>query len=275
MEDAEAILASIETDLNSVRQDLVQFSGESTPSIETIRQMFEKHRDSIFDWAQRAVTRKADEPALVRLRSATIELLLWESHSRAEVEKDRNKLLLGLWNCLSESISYQAKSLARGRGKAGYDVDRFDDLMQEGFLYFSGMIEKFKPDNNTMLRTFIQTCYRNRFINIVKKLDREPEAAKAPEMLDKMDPRYLDLYEEAVASEQLEQIEQALERMASQSEEDATRVQAFRLFKLHRKKVDEICLILGQSQGWVSKWVNRIELQLKEEMQAELRTRDK
>lgn len=267
MNSCDDIVRSLTDDWDSVCRDLCSFLDYLTPDKEYLLVLFTESRGIIDSWAStqvERVTKKGENLSVANdaVRKAVIELLLWQLLQNCESKTEQTELQGALWKCLEPKIEGQAKAFAKVRNKCSHHELRHEDLMQEGFLHFRGIIDSYSP-GKSMLRTYASSCYRNRFINIA----HEKAVAGRERSAEQLDFKTDDKQSDQRDGEELERhVNQFLDRLAESNPDEAERVDAFRKHALEGIILDDVRVEMGRSIGWVHKSYNRIQKLLQEEL---------
>lgn len=263
METSSVILQELTSDWKSVHDEVVQLLPAVQPMESELMDIFVENQKFVEGWANR-LSKDQHGNAPTRVRSAVIELLLWSLLRKHDAPELRKELLGALWQTLETDIRFQAEAMVRNLPNPSRRQDQIEQYMQEGFLQFAESMERYDPSNikNTMLRSFVNTFYRSRMINIAKSKVMKKSGTECLSASD--EPTDESQIEDRINDERLEEIEHALQQLAAEDERDAERVVAFRKFMIQGLENADIAYEMGRSRAWVTKSHQRISHLLRE-----------
>ena len=237
-----------------------QLIGDASPGLSAICAVLSAKNANIERLSSRVMTgTEAPEQRWVSLREAVIDLVLVELYQEADISARKRRLVDLLWERFAPSLRILGQQLV-GRNRRR-DDDRLDDLIQEGYLVFEDKLKAFDADKAVRLRTYLSTCFRHHFINLVKSEQRKNRATSSDELEQVVQ-------QQQFSSEQMELVNDILDRESRRGSGIAERVQAFRKYRLEGYTMDEVRQEMGRSVGWVHGCSKSIEQLLKDEMQS-------
>jgi RNA polymerase sigma factor (sigma-70 family) len=237
-----------------------QLIGDLSPGLSALCAVLSAQNANIERLSSRVATGpETPEQRWISLREAVIDLVLVELYQEADNSAKKRRLVDLLWERLAPTLRHLGQKLVSRNRRHDAD-DRLDDLMQEGYFVFEDKLGAFDADKGVRLRTYLSTCFRNHFINLVKSEQRKNRATSSDE-LEKV------VQKQQFSNEQMKLVNDILDRESRRGSDIAERVQAFRKYRLEGYTMEEVKQEMGRSLGWVHGCSKSIEQLLRDEMQ--------
>ena len=259
-EKPESIVNEIVDDWAEISGKIDGLLGDFGPGQDELRAMFDSHRDVVETWAAVLIKKgKTADRDIASLRSAVVDLLLFHLYATSNSSTKKRAVVTALWATLEPAIKGSAEKLLAATRRLSDFGDRIEDLLQDGFLVFEDKVQRFEPAKGVRISTFISLCFRNYFINVLKRNSRKKQETDSEHLDLEVDPQDHD-------RNRLKLIEDVLQNEASRSSDMAQRVQAFRKCRMEGYTMEDVGSDLGRSLGWVQGCTKSIEKLLREEL---------